>query len=176
MKLSPVSLAGAFVIDLERIEDDRGFFARSFCAEDFRKAGLDPAVAQCNVSFNARRGTLRGLHFQAAPREEAKLVRCTRGAIFDAIVDLRADSPTRRKWFGAELSAANRRALYVPKGFAHGFQTLVDDSEVLYMMSEFHDPGLARGVAWNDPAFAIEWPISNPFISERDRGYAPYGD
>jgi dTDP-4-dehydrorhamnose 3,5-epimerase len=172
VKFSPTPLAGAWIVDPMPIEDERGFFARSFCQEEFRAHGLDPAVAQCNVSFNRRRGTLRGLHFQAPPHEEAKLVRCTRGTIWDVIVDIRADSPTRHRWFALELNEENRRALYVPRGFAHGFQTLADDSEVLYQMSEFYHPESARGLRWDDPVLAIKWPIAHPVISERDRSYS----
>lgn len=171
MKFAPTPLAGAFVVEIERLEDDRGFFGRSFCQEEFRAHGLSPVVAQCNVSWNRRRGTLRGLHFQASPHAEAKLVRCTRGVIWDVIVDLREGSPTRLRWHALELNAENRLALYVPEGFAHGFQTLADDSEVLYQMSEAHHPNLARGVRWDDPALAIKWPLSVPILSERDRSY-----
>lgn len=167
----PAPLAGAFVVELRRLEDDRGFFARSFCRDEFIEQGLNPEISQCNVSFNSRRGTLRGMHFQSDPHAEDKLVRCTQGAIWDVIVDLRADSPACRKWFGVELTAASRRALYVPKGFAHGFQTLTDDAEVLYMMSESYHPESARGVRWDDPAFGIEWPIAGPVLSDRDRSY-----
>lgn len=175
MNFAPTPLAGAFVVELQRLEDDRGFFARTFCAEEFRAHGLDPVVSQCSVSFNRRRGTLRGMHFQAAPHEEAKLVRCVQGAIWDVIVDLRPGSPTRLKWFGTELSAGNRRALYIPQGFAHGFQTLRDDSEVLYMMNVPFHPASARGLPWNDPAFGIEWPIADPVMSDRDRAFGRYG-
>jgi len=171
---TPTPLAGAYLVDLDRLEDDRGFFARSFCGEEFAKLGLDPAVAQCSVSFNRKRGTLRGLHYQAAPHEEAKLVRCTRGAIWDVIVDIRPASATHKQWYAIELSAENRRALYVPGGFAHGFQTLADESEVLYMMNVPHHPASSRGLAWNDPAFGIAWPIADPVMSERDRTFAPY--
>ena len=171
MKFSPTTLAGAWIVDPAPIEDERGFFARSFCQEEFRDHGLDHTVAQCNVSFNRKRGTLRGLHFQTPPHEEAKLVRCTRGAIWDVIVDIRADSPTRYRWFAAELNAENRRALHVPRGFAHGFQTLADDSEVLYQMSEFYHPESAHGLRWDDPALAIKWPIADPVVSERDKSY-----
>jgi dTDP-4-dehydrorhamnose 3,5-epimerase len=173
VKFAPTPLAGAYLVELERLADDRGFFARSFCQNEFKAKGLDPCLAQCNVSFNARRGTLRGLHYQDKPHEEAKLVRCTRGAIWDVIVDLRQDSPTRLRWHAAELSAENRAAFYVPKGFAHGFQTLADDTEVLYQMSEFYQPELARGVRWDDPKLAIAWPIPDPVLSPRDRTYAP---
>jgi dTDP-4-dehydrorhamnose 3,5-epimerase len=129
---------------------------------------------QCSISFNGKKGTLRGLHYQAAPFEEAKLVRCTRGAIYDVAVDLRSESPTRGKWVGVELSAEARTMLYVPEGIAHGFQTLVDDTEVMYQMSEFYHPECARGVAWNDPAFGIRWPLPDPVMSDDDRGYAPW--
>jgi dTDP-4-dehydrorhamnose 3,5-epimerase len=172
MRFVPTPLEGAFTVEIQRIEDERGFFARSFCQEEFRARGLDPVVAQCNVSFNQRRGTLRGLHFQDKPHEEAKLVRCTRGVIWDVIVDIREGSATRHRWYAVELSAENRRALYVPRGFAHGFQTLVDDSEVLYQMAEFYHPESARGLRWDDPEFSIPWPIPNPILSSRDTSYS----
>ena len=167
-------LPGAAVVDLERREDERGFFARSFCQREFEALGLDTTVAQCNVSFNRRRGTLRGMHWQAAPHGEAKLVRVTRGALWDVIVDLRPESATYCRWFGVELSAENHRALYIPRGFAHGFQTLVDDVEVFYQMSTSYVPDAQRGVRWDDPAFGIEWPILPPFLSERDATYPDY--
>ena len=175
MTFLPTPLAGAYVVELEQRMDERGFFARSFCQEEFKAQGLDPRIAQTNVSYNRRRGTLRGMHFQAAPYAEAKLVRCTQGAIWDAIIDLRPDSPSFKRWHGIELSAANRRALYVPEGFAQGFQTLADDSEVLYLMSQFYRPDSARGLRWDDPAFGIAWPIANPQLSERDRGLPYFG-
>jgi dTDP-4-dehydrorhamnose 3,5-epimerase len=174
LKFTETPLAGAFVVELEPIADERGMFARSFCQQEFRARGLDPAVAQCNVSYNAKRGTLRGLHYQAAPHEEAKLVRCTRGAIWDVIVDLRAGSATRLRWHAVELTQDNRRALYVPKGFAHGFQTLADGAEVLYQMSEFYHPDCSRGIRWDDPAIGIRWPLADPVVSERDRGLPLY--
>jgi dTDP-4-dehydrorhamnose 3,5-epimerase len=170
-------LAGAWLVELDRREDERGFFARTFDREEWAARGMDPTVAQCNTSFNARAGTLRGMHFQAGPYGEPKLVRCTRGAIWDAIVDLRPASPTHRRWFGAELTAANGRALYVPVGMAHGFQTLEDESEVLYMMGHEYVPESARGVRWDDPAFGIEWPLPpacGRLISERDASYPDY--
>jgi dTDP-4-dehydrorhamnose 3,5-epimerase len=167
----PTTLSGAMVVGLERREDERGFFARSFCRQEFEAHGLEPCVAQCNVSFNRRRGTLRGMHWQEAPNGEAKLVRVTRGALWDVIVDLRPESPTHLKWFGVELSAENHQALYIPVGFAHGFQTLVDDVEVLYQMSTSYLPGAQRGARWDDPAFGIQWPIHPPFLSERDATY-----
>lgn len=172
MNFQPTPLAGAYVVELERIEDERGFFARSFCQEEFRKHGLKPAIAQCNVSWNPKRGTLRGVHYQAAPQAEAKVVRCTRGAIWDVIVDLREGSPARLRWHAQELTAENRLAFYVPEGFAHGFQTLSDDSEVLYQMSESYHPDLARGLRWDDPKLGIRWPLADPILSARDRSYA----
>jgi dTDP-4-dehydrorhamnose 3,5-epimerase len=174
MILVDTPLPGAYVIELERLEDDRGWFARTFAAEEFAAQGLNPAVVHCNVSFNSRAGTLRGMHYQVAPHAECKLVRCTRGAIYDVIVDLRADSATYLRWFGARLDADEGRSLYVPEGFAHGFQTLVDESEVLYQMSHEYAPAHARGVRWDDPAFAIEWPEAERTISERDRTYPDF--
>jgi len=158
-------------VEPELLEDERGSFARSFCQGEFRAHGLDPVIAQCNISFNKRRGVLRGLHYQVKPHEEAKLVRCTRGAIWDVIVDLREGAPTRYRWFATELTADNRRALYIPRGFAHGFQTLADNSEVFYQMSEFYHPESARGVRWNDPKIGIAWPLADPVVSPRDRSY-----
>jgi dTDP-4-dehydrorhamnose 3,5-epimerase len=168
-------IADAFVIVPELVEDARGAFARTFCREEFQRQGLEPLVSQCNVSVNTRRGTLRGLHYQAAPHEECKLVRCTTGAIFDVIVDLRPSSPTHRRWFGVELSATNRRALYIPRGCAHGFQSLTDGSEVLYQMSYRHHPEAARGVRWDDPAIGVTWPIAEPILNDRDRSYPLLG-
>lgn len=175
MRFVPASLEGAFIVEPELLEDERGCFARSFCRDEFLAHGLDPAVIQCNISFNRRRGTLRGLHYQIKPHEEAKLVRCTRGAVWDVIVDLRDESPTLYRWFAAELTAENRRALYVPRGFAHGFQTLVDDSELFYQMSESYHPESARGVRWDDPAIGITWPLKDPVLSLRDRSYPLLG-
>jgi dTDP-4-dehydrorhamnose 3,5-epimerase len=171
---TPTPLAGAYVLELDRREDERGFFARSFCQHEFTEHGLNPRIAQCNVSFNAKRGTLRGMHYQAPPHEEAKVVRCTQGAVWDVVVDLRPKSTTFKRWHGVELSAGNRRALYIPEGLAHGFQTLTDDAELLYLMSEFYHPDAARGVRWDDPAFGIEWPLPNPRMSERDSGFARF--
>jgi len=168
---TPTALSGAWVIDMTPAADERGLFARSFCVSEFAAQGLVAPVNQCSVSFNVRRGTLRGLHFQAEPHAEEKLVRCTAGAIFDVIVDLRPDSPTCRQWFGADLSADNRRALYIPRGFAHGFVSLVDASEVLYMMSVPYAADAARGVRWDDPALGIRWPLSPMVISARDAAY-----
>jgi dTDP-4-dehydrorhamnose 3,5-epimerase len=162
-------LAGAWVLEPERFADERGYFARTYCRHDFEERGLDPAVAQCSVSFNHRRGTLRGLHFQVAPHEEVKLVRVTRGAVWDVVVDLRPGSPTFRRHFAVELTVEEGNALYIPKGFAHGFQTLADGSEVFYQISEFYAPEAARGYRWDDPAFAIPWPEPPSVISEKDR-------
>ena len=158
-----------FRIHPERITDERGFFARTWCAEEFKEAGLNARLAQCSISFNARKGTLRGMHYQSVPFAETKLVRCTRGAIYDVVLDLRRESPTFRKWIGVTLTAENREMVYIPEGCAHGFLTLEDHSEVFYQMSEFHHPEAAHGVRWNDPAFGIEWPDEVTVISERDR-------
>ena len=162
-------IAGAWLIDLEPICDDRGFFARAWCKREFDERGLDSRLVQCNVSYNRRRGTLRGLHFQVPPHGEAKLVRCTAGAIWDVIVDLRAESPTLNKARCFELTAANHSMLYIPVGVAHGYQTLQEHSEVFYQVSEYYNADASRGLAWNDPAFQIEWPIGNPILSEKDR-------
>ncbi len=174
MKFDQTSLPGAFVVDLDRKDDERGFFARTFCHDEFAEHGLVADYVQSSVSFNKRQGTLRGMHFQKKPHEETKLVRCTMGAIYDVIVDLRPGSPTVTRWFGLELSASNRKALYVPKGFAHGFITLDDESEVLYQISTQFHPESAAGVRWNDPAFAIEWPVEAVVMSGRDRSYSDY--
>ncbi len=174
MLFSETKLKGAYCIEIERRKDDRGFFGRSFCQSEFAGQGLETVVVQCNVSFNQKKGTLRGMHFQAPPKAEAKLVRCTRGRIFDVIVDLRPESPTYCEWTAVELSADNYRMLYIPENFAHGFQTLEDDTEVFYQMFESYAPDLARGVRWDDPAFGITWPIADPIISEKDRLYKPW--
>ena len=165
---------GAWVIEAERLGDERGFFARTWDTHEFAERGLNPRLVQCSISYNQARGTLRGLHYQAAPHEEAKLVRCTAGAIFDVVVDLRPDSSTFRGWFGVELSAENRLALFVPEGCAHGFLTLDDDCEVHYQVSEFYAPEAARGVRWNDPAFAIKWPAEVVVMNDRDRSYPDF--
>jgi dTDP-4-dehydrorhamnose 3,5-epimerase len=171
---SPTPLEGAFIVDIERREDDRGFFARTWCSREFAAAGLDPHLSQCNISYNRQRGTLRGMHWQAAPHGEAKLVRCTRGAIWDAIIDLRVDSPTYTMHFAVELTAASGRAIYVPEGMAHGFVTLEDDTEVCYNMSQFYVPAAAMGVRWNDSAFGIRWPVRDPILHPRDASYPDY--
>lgn len=167
-------LKGAFVIDLEKREDDRGFFARAFCQREFAEHGLEVQVAQCNVSFNERKGTLRGMHYQVSPFEEAKLVRCNMGSIYDVIIDLRRGSPTLGQSFGVELTAQNRRMLYVPREFAHGFQTLEHNTEVFYLMSQFYSAEHSRGVRWNDPAFGINWPLDERIINERDQTYSDF--
>lgn len=168
-------LGGAFVVEPERFEDERGFFARGWSRREFEGRGLDARLVETNISFNRRRGTLRGMHFQRAPRAQAKLVRCTMGAIYDVVIDLRPDSPTFRGWVGVELSAENRTMLFVPEGFAHGFQTLADDTEVFYQMSDYYAPETAGGVRWDDPAFGIEWPDAPArVINERDAAYADF--
>lgn len=166
MIFTPAELDGAYVIEVEPKVDERGFFARAFCEEEMRAHGLEPHIAQCNISWNEKRGTMRGLHYQAAPHEETKIVRCTRGAIWDVIVDLRS-----KRWMGIELNEDNRRMLYIPRGFAHGFITLTDGAEVFYWMGDAYVPGSARGVAWNDPAFGIRWPVEPVVISEEDRNH-----
>jgi dTDP-4-dehydrorhamnose 3,5-epimerase len=175
MIFTPSPLPGAFLVDLELLTDERGFFARAYCPDEFAAQGLGTPLQQCSVSYNARKGTLRGLHYQAAPHEEHKLVRCTAGAIFDVIVDIRPQSGHYRRWFGTELSARNRRALFVPPGFAHGFLTLSAEAEVYYMISVPHASQSAQGFRWNDPAFDINWPESPSVISPRDAAYPLLG-
>ncbi len=175
MRVVDTTLAGVFVVEVEPIIDDRGMFARTFCADEMAAHGMSARIAQCSVSTNAKRGTVRGMHWQAAPHEEEKLVRCTAGAIWDVALDLRPTSPTYLRWFGVELTAAERRALYVPAGCAHGFQTLVDDAEVLYQISVPYSAPHARGARWDDPAFAISWPLADaPILSPKDRGLADF--
>ena len=171
MIFTPTRLAGAYCIDLDARQDERGYFARVWCARELAQHGLETRVAQASMSFNARRGTLRGMHYQVAPHEEVKIVRCTRGAIWDVIVDVRPGSPTYLQHIGVELTAANHRQLYIPQGFAHGFQTLEDECEVGYQMSEFYAPDAQRGFRWNDPAVGISWPLPHPILNDRDRGY-----
>jgi dTDP-4-dehydrorhamnose 3,5-epimerase len=170
----PTGLDGAFLIDIERAEDTRGFFARTWCVREAARHGIETEFVQSNVSFNRKRGTLRGMHFQAHPFEEAKLIRCTRGAIHDVIVDLRDASPTRARHVAVVLSAEQRNAIFVPAGFAHGFLTLEDDTEVSYQMSAFYSPEHARGFRWNDPAIGIPWPFEPEVMSDRDRLYADF--
>jgi dTDP-4-dehydrorhamnose 3,5-epimerase len=171
---SETKLRGAYIVDPEKMEDERGFFARTFCQKEFNAHGLNPRLVQCGISFNKKKGTLRGMHFQAPPLQEAKLVRCTRGAIYDVIIDLRSDSLTFKHWVAVELSAENHRMLYIPEGFAHGFQTLEDNTEVAYQMSEFYHPESARGVRWDDPAFGFRWPLRPVAISDKDRKYTDF--
>ncbi|MCK8465074.1 dTDP-4-dehydrorhamnose 3,5-epimerase [Aliiroseovarius sp. S1339] len=168
MKFKETPLKGAFVIDLEEIADDRGHFARAFCAEEFEAHGLKPSIAQINLSFNEKKGTIRGLHYQEAPAAEAKFLRCISGAIYDVIVDLRPDSPTYRQHFGIELSAENRTAIYVPEMFAHGYLALTDGAQAYYSASEFYTPGVEGGLRYDDPALAIDWPIPVTIVSEKD--------
>jgi dTDP-4-dehydrorhamnose 3,5-epimerase len=174
MLFTETKLKGAYLIDIEKKVDDRGFFARAWCQKEFQERGLPPQFVQSNISWNKRKGTLRGMHRQVAPYEECKLIRCTRGAIYDVILDLRRDSPTFGKWLGFELTGENRRSLFVPVGFAVGFQTLEDESEVLYLMSEFYRPGAEQGVRYNDPAFGFEWPIEVTVIAEKDKSWPDY--
>jgi dTDP-4-dehydrorhamnose 3,5-epimerase len=167
-------IVGAFEIDLDVKVDERGLFARTWCREEFKAHGLNSSLAQCSLSFNARRGTLRGMHYQAAPYAETKLVRCTRGAIYDVIIDLRPQSSSFKKWIAVVLTSENRRMIYVPEGCAHGFLTLEDQSEIFYQVTEFYNAESGRGVRWNDPAFQIAWPESVQVISERDRSYPDF--
>jgi dTDP-4-dehydrorhamnose 3,5-epimerase len=174
MIFTETKLKGAFVIEPERQEDERGFFARSFCKEEFEAYGLNINWVQCNISFNKKKGTLRGMHYQTTPYEEVKLVRCTMGAIYDVIIDLRPGSHTFKQWASIELSSENRRMLYVPEQFAHGFQTLAENTEVFYLMSEFYHPGSSKGIRWNDPTFLVNWPIISPIMSSADSSYPNY--
>lgn len=169
-------LKGAFVIHLEKVEDERGFFARSYCQKEFENHGLTSQIVQANASYNKKKGTLRGIHYQISPHEETKLVRCTSGAIYDVIIDLRKDSPTYKQWYGIELTAKNHTMLFVPESFGHGFQTLADHTEVTYLVSQFYTPGSERGIRWNDPLFDIRWPIGVQVISSKDAHWEDYRD
>jgi dTDP-4-dehydrorhamnose 3,5-epimerase len=175
MIFTETKLKGAYIIDLERHPDNRGFFARTWCLREFEQHGLNPRLVQCNISFNAKKGTLRGMHYQTKPSEEAKLVRCTMGSLYDVMIDIRPESPTFKQHVGVELTSDNRRMLYVPEGFAHGFLTLEDNTEVFYQMSEFYSADHSRGYRWDDPAFAIQWPADLRVISDRDRTYPDSG-
>ncbi len=175
MRFTETKLKGAFLVHIDPIEDERGFFARSWCQEEFEMHGLNPRLVQCNISFNKKRGTLRGMHYQVAPFAEAKLVRCTKGSVYDVIIDLREDSPTYKQWFPVELTDGNHKAIYVPEDFAHGFLTLTDHTEVFYQMTEFYHPECARGVRWDDPAFGIDWCFVPIEMSNRDRYYPDFG-
>jgi dTDP-4-dehydrorhamnose 3,5-epimerase len=174
MIFTETKLSGAYVIEPKRHEDYRGFLSQSWSARRFAALGLNPNVAECNVSFSKRKGTLRGMHFQSAPHAQAKLVRCTTGAVYDVIIDLRRESPTFKQWVGVELDADSHRMLYVPEGFAHGFQTLQDNTEIFYQMSDVYAPDYSDGVRWDDPAFGIDWPADDRTIIERDRNYPDF--
>ena len=174
MTFTETPLPGAYIIEPDQFRDERGFFARSWCRDELARQGLDPSVAQMNISYNFRRGTLRGMHFQQSPHEEVKIVRCTRGRVFDVLLDLRPESPTYLKWFGVELSADNYRMLYIPKRFGHGYQTLEDHSDIFYLVSAFYAPAHASGVLYNDPAFGIHWPLEVSEISEKDRSWPAF--
>ena len=174
MKFTRIPFEGVYVIEIEPVFDERGFFARTWQQEEFLAHGLGSDFTQCSISSNARRGTLRGLHYQDEPYQEAKLVRCSAGAIWDVVIDLRQESPTHAKWFAIELTKANRRMLYAPEGFAHGFQTLADETEVFYQITQSYQPQSARGVRWDDPFFHIEWPIKDPILSPRDKSFPDY--
>ncbi|MCG6537178.1 MAG: dTDP-4-dehydrorhamnose 3,5-epimerase [Syntrophales bacterium LBB04] len=171
MKFIETKIQGAFVITPERLEDERGFFARVWDPEEFKAHGLNPKLAQCSISFNKQKGTLRGMHYQAAPHAENKIVRCTMGSMFDVVLDLRPPSATFKQWFSVELTAENRLMLYLPEGVAHGFQTLSDNTEVFYQISEFFHPQSSKGVRWDDPAFGIKWPLPVTEISPRDYAF-----
>jgi dTDP-4-dehydrorhamnose 3,5-epimerase len=174
MIFTETKLRGAFIVEAEQKHDERGFFARSWSQREWEEQHLNPQLVECNISFNHKKGTLRGMHYQRAPFAQAKLVRCTAGAIYDVIIDLRPDSPSFKQWVGVELTAANYRMLYIPEGFAHGFQTLEDNTEVFYQMSEVYRPDYAGGVRWNDPLFGITWPLEEKIIFARDNSYPDY--
>jgi len=169
-----LSLKDAHIVEIEKLSDNRGFFARSWCQKEFDRHGLISTVVQANISWNKKRGTLRGMHYQIPPYEEVKLVRCSRGSIYDVIIDLRKDSPSYMQWLGVELTADDYKLLYVPGGFAHGFQTLKDDTEVVYQVSQFYTPGAEAGLRWDDPAFNIKWPLEVQVISDKDRDWPDY--
>lgn len=174
MKFIETPVKGAWLVELDRISDDRGFFARSWCQRELQQKGLNSELVQINVGYNVRKGTLRGMHYQRAPEAEVKLVRCTMGAVYDVVVDLRPDSPTHRCWAAYELTAENRRQLYIPEGCAHGYQTLVDDAEITYLTSRFYAPKHANGVRFDDPAFGVDWPLPVTSISDADKGWLDY--
>ena len=174
MIFTETKLRGAYIIDIEKIQDARGFFARVWCQKDFEERGLNPRIVQVNLAFNKKRGTLRGMHFQHAPHQECKLVQCTRGAILDVIIDLRRNSPTHRQWIGVELRPGTHRMLFVPEDFAHGYQTLEDNTEVMYQVSQLYAPKSEGGVRYNDPAFGIQWPLEATVISDKDKAWPDY--
>jgi dTDP-4-dehydrorhamnose 3,5-epimerase len=174
MKFTETKLKGAFLVEIEKLTDDRGFFGRSWCRKEFDDHGLNSRLVQANVSFNRKKGTLRGMHYQIAPFQESKLIRCTRGAIFDVIIDLRLDSPTYKQWTGVELTADNYTMFFVPEDFAHGFQTLTDESEITYQVTQFYTPGSERGIRFDDTAFGIQWPLDVTVISDKDRTWPDF--
>ncbi len=174
MRFIANELEGSYIIELEPVTDERGFFARTFCAKEFKEMDLASHFVQCNIAWSKAKGTLRGMHYQIAPHADVKIVRCTCGAIYDVIIDFRPHSPTYCKWASVELTPASKTMLYVPDGFAHGYQTLEQDTEVSYWMSNFYNPSAQRGVRWNDPAFSIQWPLPNPILSENDRSYPDF--
>jgi dTDP-4-dehydrorhamnose 3,5-epimerase len=174
MKFTPTKISGAYLIEIEPITDERGFFARSFCTDEFQQYGLNTNFVQCNISFTSKQGTIRGMHYQVSPYKETKLVRCCKGAIYDVILDLRPESNTFKQWVAAELTAENHQMLYIPSGCAHGFQTLVDNTEVFYQMSDIYNPDAAKGVRWNDSAFGIKMPLVASIVSERDCSYSNF--
>lgn len=174
MKFIQTKLNNAYIIKLEPIEDARGFFVRSFCQKEFEKLGLNSKIVQCNISYNQKAGTLRGMHYQLQPCSETKIISCIKGSIYDVIIDLKKDSPTYLQWISVELSEKNRKMLYIPENFAHGFQTLQDDTYIYYQMGNFYEPGSASGIRFNDPTFNIDWPIENNIISDKDLSYADF--
>ena len=174
MTFKETKLQGSFIIESEMLIDERGAFSRTFCRRDFENHGLNGNISLCSISLNKKKNTLRGMHYQKYPHAEAKLVRCSRGLIYDVIVDLRCDSSTFKQWISTEMSAENRKMVYVPEGFAHGFQTLTDNAEVVYQMSQFYSPSHANGFRWNDPSFRIEWPSENLVISLKDQNYTDF--
>ena len=176
MKFSQTKLKGAYFIEIEKLTDDRGFFARSWCQKEFENHGIDYGFVQANVSYNHRKGTIRGMHYQIAPYQECKLIRCTRGAIYDVIIDLRPGSETYKQWTGVELTAKNYSMFFVPKDFAHGFQTLTDETEITYQVSEFYTPGSEKGIRFDDPAFDIQWPLEATILSDKDRIWPDFVD
>ena len=176
MRFFETKLKDAYIIEIDKTVDSRGFFARTWDTEIFRNKKLTDKIAQCSVSFNKKKGTLRGMHYQKKPHQETKIVRCTRGEIFDVIIDLRSNSPTYKKWFGINLSGENHKMLYVPKGFAHGFQTLKNNTEVFYQISEFFKPEFSNGIRWDDDVFKIDWPLAPTVISKKDLSYNPFID
>jgi dTDP-4-dehydrorhamnose 3,5-epimerase len=174
MKFTETKLKGAYIVEIEKLTDERGFFARSWCRKEFEALGLTARVVQANVSYNLKKGTLRGMHYQIAPYQECKLIRCTRGAIYDVIIDLRPDSPTYKQWTGLELTADNYTLFFVPEDFGHGFQTLTDDTEITYQVTQFYTPGSEKGIRFDDPTFNIQWPLEVTTISDKDRTWPDF--